>query len=214
MKINKGILIIFSTLMCFIVLSACGSSTENSSTTLENQSQNNSSNQSTNEEFSENAPDSESNDRDKKEIDNNDTNEKEDTSSKNTAIDETSSSNNTDENMKEKYVKKINETKSEAEKLEATDSSTYALKKVEDDRWGMWDQLLNEIYGALKEQLPAEELEQLKEEQRNWIKNRDERALEASLKYKGGTQEHLEYSAVSANITEERCYELVEDYMK
>ncbi|WP_240050779.1 lysozyme inhibitor LprI family protein [Metabacillus litoralis] len=116
--------------------------------------------------------------------------------------------------MKEKYVKKINETKSEVEKLEATDSSTYALKKVEDDRWEIWDKLLNEIYGALKEQLSAEEMDQLKEEQRNWIKNRDERALEASLKYKGGTQEHLEYSAVSANITEERCYELVEDYMK
>jgi uncharacterized protein YecT (DUF1311 family) len=74
--------------------------------------------------------------------------------------------------------------------------------------------LLNEIYGALKGQLTPEKMDQLIEEQRNWIKFRDDRALEASLKYKGGTQEQLEYVAVLANLTEKRCYELVANYMK
>ncbi|WP_413465936.1 lysozyme inhibitor LprI family protein [Metabacillus litoralis] len=85
---------------------------------------------------------------------------------------------------------------------------------MENNRWGIWDKLLNEIYTALKKQLSQKKMNQLREEQRTWIESRDERALEASLKYKGGTQEHLEYVAVLANLTEERCYELVENYMK
>ena len=88
------------------------------------------------------------------------------------------------------------------------------MKKVEDDRWKIWDGLLNEIYGVLKEQLSTEEMDQLRKEQRNWINHRDATALEASKKYEGGTQETLEYSAVAANLTEERCFKLVEIYMK
>lgn len=141
---------------------------------------------------------------------NNEPNEKEDTStSESTEVKEEAST-----SLKEKYLQQLNNTKKEAEELEPTDSSTYALKKVENDRWELWDELLNEIYGVLGEQLSAEEMNQLREEQRNWVKNRDDSALEASLKFKGGTQEHLEYVAVLANLTEERCYELVSDYMK
>lgn len=136
--------------------------------------------------------------------DNKELNENEDTS---TNGEEASTS------LKEKYLQQLHDTKKEAKELEPTDPSTYALKKVENDRWELWDELLNEIYGLLKEQLSAEEMNQLREEQRNWIKNRDDSALVASLKFKGGTQEHLEYAAVLANLTEERCYELVSDYM-
>lgn len=142
--------------------------------------------------------------------DNNEQNEKEDTSTSEAAEvnKEVSTS------LKEKYLQQLDDTKKEAEELEPIDSSTYALKKVENDRWELWDELLNEIYGVLKEQLSAEEMDQLREEQRNWIKFRDDSALEASHKFKGGTQEHLEYVAVLANLTEERCYELVANYMK
>ncbi|MCP1160985.1 MULTISPECIES: lysozyme inhibitor LprI family protein [Bacillaceae] len=121
--------------------------------------------------------------------------------------------NETEDSLKEEYLQKLNNSKKEADALEAADSSTYALKKVENDRWEIWDERLNEIYGVLQERLPAEEMESLREEQRDWLKERDARALEASLKYEGGTQEHLEYVAVLADLTEERCYELVENYM-
>ncbi|WP_273131189.1 lysozyme inhibitor LprI family protein [Bacillus weihaiensis] len=117
------------------------------------------------------------------------------------------------ENIKNEYLKKLTDTKEITEKLEATDSSTYALKEVENKRWEIWDKLLNEIYGVLEEQLQSDQMDQLRQEQRNWVTERDESALDASLKYKGGTQEHLEYVSVLANHTEERCYELVEMYM-
>ncbi|MCG7344896.1 DUF1311 domain-containing protein [Sporosarcina sp. ACRSL] len=140
----------------------------------------------------------------------------EDSSNENTTV---STTENTSDNeftisKKDGYLKKLNDTKKELEEVEAEDSSTFTLKKVENDRWEVWDALLNEIYGVLKEQLPPEEMNQLKEEQRKWIQYRDDSALEASLLFKGGTQEHLEYVAVLANLTEERCYGLVETYMK
>lgn len=118
------------------------------------------------------------------------------------------------ENIKEEYLKKLNETKKEIDAMEATDTSTYALKDLAGNRWELWDDLLNEVYGVLEEQLSTEEMDQLREEQRNWLTYRDDTALEASLKYKGGTQEHLEYVTVLGNLTEERCYELVEEYIK
>ncbi|WP_027965049.1 lysozyme inhibitor LprI family protein [Halalkalibacillus halophilus] len=137
-------------------------------------------------------------------------------SSEETSNSESKEENTSDQsqgNFKEEYLEKLEETKNKTENLEATDSSTYALKKVENDRWELWDELLNEIYGVLTEELTSEEMEQLREEQRDWIEKRDERALEASLEYEGGTQEQLEYVSVLANVTEERCYELVEEYM-
>ncbi|MEK4520971.1 lysozyme inhibitor LprI family protein [Psychrobacillus sp. FSL W7-1457] len=183
---NKKYIIPIVTLVLAALLAACEESPE-TSTELDNQSQNSEVSQ------------------DKKSV-----------------LDENkSTSNDTQENpvpkdstLKEEYLIKLNNTKLEAENLKATDSSTYALKKVEDDRWVLWDELLNEIYGALKEQLSPEEMDQLRENQRQWLKDRDEQALEASLKFKGGTQEHLEYVAVLANLTEKRCYELVDSYMK
>lgn len=77
-----------------------------------------------------------------------------------------------------------------------------------------WDKALNEIYQVLKQQLPQAEMSKLKEEQRNWITLRDETAAKAAAKYEGGTAEGLEYAATLAGVTRDRCYKLVELYMK
>ncbi|WP_231687749.1 lysozyme inhibitor LprI family protein [Bacillus sp. CHD6a] len=138
----------------------------------------------------------------------------EDTNKTNEKVDASIHEEEASTSVKEKYLKQSEYTKKEAEEWKATDSSTYALKKVENDRWELWDNFLNEIYGVLEEQLPAKEMDELREKQRNWITYRDDTALAASLKYKGGTQEHLEYVSVLANLTEERCYELITKYMK
>ncbi|MFC4025549.1 lysozyme inhibitor LprI family protein [Oceanobacillus longus] len=212
MKSNRKILIAIVTFVFVILLAACENSSNESSAKLDNQSQNNNSSQDTNDDSS-NVDSTESASK-TSETDINNVNEKEDTSNNVSEKEENPSTDNTTESLKEAYLEKLNNTKIEAEELEPTDSSTFALKKVENDRWDLWDGLLNEIYGVLKEQLLPNEMNQLREEQRNWIQYRDDQALEASLKYKGGTQEHLEYVSVLANLTEERCYELVADYMK
>lgn len=116
--------------------------------------------------------------------------------------------------LKEDYLQKLNEAKNEWDDKEPTDSSTYAHKNLEGAKFDVWDGLLNEVYGVLEENLSEENMNQLREEQRNWLAYRDETAKEASLKYEGGTQEQLEYTAVLVNLTEERSFELVDEYME
>jgi uncharacterized protein YecT (DUF1311 family) len=118
--------------------------------------------------------------------------------------------------MQSQYIKQLDETKAafEEEAELSNDYSTYALKYFEDRRFDAWDAHLNEVYGMLKENLPADQFNQLKQEQRLWIKSRDTSAMEASEKFRGTTSEHLEYSATLANLTESRCYNLVRIYMK
>jgi|SRR5690625_479789 len=116
--------------------------------------------------------------------------------------------------LKKVYLEKLNEAKNEWDDKEPTDSSTYAQKNLEGEKFDVWDGLLNEVYGVLEEKLSKENMDQLREEQRNWLSYRDETAKEASLKYEGGTQEHLEYTAVLVNLTEERSFELVDNYME
>ncbi|HLR67068.1 MAG TPA: lysozyme inhibitor LprI family protein [Virgibacillus sp.] len=116
--------------------------------------------------------------------------------------------------LKKVYLEKLNEAKNEWDDKEPTDSSTYAQKNLEGEKFDVWDGLLNEVYGVLEEKLSKENMDQLREEQRNWLSYRDETAKEASLKYEGGTQEHLEYTAVLVVLTEERSFELVDNYME
>jgi uncharacterized protein YecT (DUF1311 family) len=135
-----------------------------------------------------------------------DLNEDKDSSNQTATTKETTST-------KEVYLQKLADTKKQTADMEAVDTSTYALKHVENERYEAWDKLLNEIYGVLKQQLSSEDMDQLRKEQRDWIADRDATAKEASMKYEGGTMEHLEYVAVLANLTKERAYILVEVYM-
>ncbi len=77
-----------------------------------------------------------------------------------------------------------------------------------------WDDALNEIYGVLKQYLPSDEMSKLKQKELNWISYRDKTAKEESLLNEGGTLEGLTYISVLGTLTKERCYELVENYMK
>ncbi|WP_339164245.1 lysozyme inhibitor LprI family protein [Siminovitchia sp. FSL W7-1587] len=214
MKNNRTFLLGMLTVV-FVILAACGNSSDESSAGLDKQSPNNNTQN----------PNADSSNADSAENDSNhdkantadtrsETNEKADISTN--ELKEEDASTNQTASLKEEYLKKLNETKKEMDELKNNpeDDSTYALKKVEGDRYDVWDGLLNEVYEVLQKQLPSEEMDQLRKEQREWIAYRDNSAKEASLTYKGGTMEQLEFVAVQADITEERCFELVEDYME
>lgn len=80
--------------------------------------------------------------------------------------------------------------------------------------YGRWDDALNEIYGVLKQQLTNIEMSNLKTEQRQWINDRDKTAEEAGKDFEGGSWEPVVYMDVMGQLTKERCYKLVEKYMK
>lgn len=196
MKIRK----IMVPIAALLLLAACNNSATESSTSANNEPENNSISQN---EMQENT--------------NTESAEAANTNNTNTTESEKDSGANDDKvSQKEEYLTKLNTKKKEMDELRNNpeDDSTYAMKKVEGERYKAWDDLLNEIYGVLQKQLSSEEMEQLKQEQREWIENRDSKAKEASLKYEGGTMEQLEYVAVLADLTEERCFALVEGYMR
>ncbi|GAA0440819.1 hypothetical protein GCM10008983_17380 [Lentibacillus halophilus] len=207
-------LLVFMILAAVLVLStACGNSSDASNDAEDAQSENQHSTQKASDDQSKtNAVKNAVNDNDT-DTNTNDTNSNE---SNNKPDEEKGTSANNTKGKKQAYLKQLNETENEMKKQQNNleDNSTYALKAVAGNRSDAWDDHLNDIYDTLEKQLSTEQMDQLRQEQREWISNRNEQAKEASLKYEGGTQEQLEYVTVQANITKDRCFELVEDYMK
>jgi len=117
---------------------------------------------------------------------------------------------------KEKYLKQLNDIDNSLSDLnnQYNSGTQTEMHEAKSEILSKWDNALNEIYGVLKKQLSADEMSSLKEEQRNWIKKRDQKAKEESSVFTGGTMEATIYVATQAQLTKERCYELVQKYMK
>lgn len=200
MKNNRKLLIIVVTVL-LVIVSACGNSIDPSNGSTDNESKNEKSTQKSGADIS-NKDDIE------KASGSDHTNEKVDMSQKDAS--------EIKESTKEKYLQKWEETKNKVAEMRKNpvDDTTFALKKVEGDAYELLDDLLNEIYGVLEKQLNKEEMNQLRKEQREWLINRENIAKKESLKYEGGTLEQYEYVRTINNLTEKRCFELIENYMK
>ncbi|MGO4888810.1 lysozyme inhibitor LprI family protein [Anaerobacillus sp. MEB173] len=118
--------------------------------------------------------------------------------------------------QKNKYLQKLAEIEKGLSDLDYLykNGVTIELTEAESKRYERWDDALNEIYGVLKQQMPGSEFEKLRNEQRNWISYRDQKAEEDAAEFEGGTFARVQYLSTLATLTEKRCYELVEGYMK
>ncbi|RYG74175.1 DUF1311 domain-containing protein [Lentibacillus lipolyticus] len=213
MKSSRKFLMVMLTVV-LVLLAACDNSAEKSSAKSDNQSPDSN--------LTEGADDNKSNqEMEDAQGDTDDTriNNPEDTS-KNTSADSndgvslnsSASDSEVAGTKKEKYLEKLNEME-ESDRYAEAGSTMPELEKQEAERYKNWDEALNEIYGELEEQLSTEQMDTLREEQRNWVEHRDEAAKEASLEYEGGSTESLEYVATQASLTRDRCYALVAKYM-
>lgn len=97
------------------------------------------------------------------------------------------------------------------DKLEGT---TLDMREATSEIYTAWDEILNEVYSEIMSTLSSEEKDKLILEETNWIKERDEKADNAAKEVEGGTMEPLARTSSLANSTKERCYELVNNYMK
>ena len=102
----------------------------------------------------------------------------------------------------------------ESEKNDDYTGTTAGMASLGSISYEKWDNALNKIYGELKNQLSQNEMETLKVAQRSWVKYRDEQAQSAADEYEGGSLSSVEYAFTLANLTKERCYELINKYMK
>lgn len=115
------------------------------------------------------------------------------------------------------YIQKLSELELELESTYAyvyENGSNAEMIDAEYEKYMQWDYILNEIYGEIKKYLPEKEMDELKSIQRQWITERDNSAKDASKEFEGGTGAPLVYNSVLAEQTKERCYQLVDKYMR
>lgn len=120
------------------------------------------------------------------------------------------------ESKKDIYLQKLDDIEVGLADLRELSGSgiTLDMRKAASETYRRWDDVLNEIYSVLKVELSSSDMDVLTEKQLEWIDYRDKTAKEDSLKYKGGTIEPVVYTSTLASLTKERCYELVNLYMK
>ena len=130
---------------------------------------------------------------------------------------DSSDDNSNTSSTKQIYLEKLNKLDEDLNKsLKEKYDSGITLQMVEagSEEYSQWDNILNEIYSELKQQLTEKEMDKLTEEELNWIKIRDEKSEAAANEFKGGTMEPLNKVMSLITSTKERCYELVNQYMK
>lgn len=92
--------------------------------------------------------------------------------------------------------------------------SNADMKAAAAEEYRRWDDVLNEIYSVLKGQLSYIEMNSLEKEELQWIKYKENEADRCASAFRGGTAEGLVYTSKLAELTKDRCYYLVNNYMK
>lgn len=77
------------------------------------------------------------------------------------------------------------------------------------DIYVLWDDLLNDMWKVIKENLDEESMDELLKEQREWIDEKEKAVKEAGNEYAGGSMAPLVSNQKAAELTKERVYELV-----
>ncbi|CEP79999.1 lysozyme inhibitor LprI family protein [Paraclostridium sordellii] len=117
---------------------------------------------------------------------------------------------------KNEYINKLNATEEGMSDLDYLyeNGTTGEMGQAEATKLKRWDNMLNEIYSLLKTQLTQSEMNELRNKQRSWIEYRDKTAENEASENTGGTLYNVVYNGSLARLTKERCYELVNTYMK
>ncbi|OPJ60152.1 lysozyme inhibitor LprI family protein [Clostridium chromiireducens] len=136
-------------------------------------------------------------------------------SSDNNKVSFNDKSNNTNqESKKQEYKAKLDNIELGFKGFNDANATTNDMYQEACKEHKQWDDALNEIYGVLKAQLPASDMKKLQNEELQWIKDRDAKAKKDAEEMAGGTMEKVLFQGSLANSTKERCYVLVEKYMK
>jgi len=116
------------------------------------------------------------------------------------------------------YLEKLDDIQKKLDELpikaDADQGVTNAMKSFYAISYEKYDEVLNEIYRGLKEELPEETMKKLQAEQIQWIKEKEYESEKEKEPYRGGTFEYVAYYISLYDSTKSRCYELVNQYME
>ena len=97
---------------------------------------------------------------------------------------------------------------------EDLDLTQAEMNEASSELYATWDSALNILWNELKEELPDDEFSKLLDEQREWIKAKEDAVAKAGAEYEGGSMHSLVVNMEAADITEKRVYELYEIYQQ
>ena len=118
---------------------------------------------------------------------------------------------------KEQFLEQLDKLKVDLDNTKDTryeSSVTVDLVDAASEEYKLWDDKLNEIYSYLQSILPEDEMNNLTKEELQWIAIRDEKSEEAAKKNEGGTIAPFNKIMSLISSTRDRCYELVNNYIK
>lgn len=119
-----------------------------------------------------------------------------------------------EDSKKQEYKDKLNKIELGFKGFNSEAATTSDMYQEEYKEYKQWDDELNEIYGVLKVQLVPSDMKKLQAEEIQWIKDRDTKAQKDSGEMAGGSMQKVLYEGSLVQSTEERCYVLVDKYMK
>ncbi|MEE1130591.1 MAG: lysozyme inhibitor LprI family protein [Caryophanon sp.] len=112
------------------------------------------------------------------------------------------------------YEQKLNATSASAERVYDNAMTTIEMEEAAQKAFALWDALLNEMYGVLKNELSAADFEELRADQREWIAERDDYATyQATEQANGGSAYTMLYIDAQAQYTAQRCSDFLYDFM-
>lgn len=113
------------------------------------------------------------------------------------------------------YKTRLEELDTQIERNRAADAEKpvgNSVKARSENELKLWEAELDGIMKALETRLGSEDIEKLYAKQREWRRDRDAKALEASKKQNGSSLEEVEYTVSLTVSTRSRAYELVKEY--
>lgn len=96
------------------------------------------------------------------------------------------------------------------ERLRKGDLSQSEMNQLSREMFQLWDTELNSLWSRLSETLDGDAMEQLTEEEREWIRRKEQEVEAAGKEAEGGSLQPLLENDKAAELTRERVYELAE----
>lgn len=126
----------------------------------------------------------------------------------------TSETSNASSNNSSTYQERINQLWDEYNQCANVTESQMAINRAYGTNATNWDNLMNDIYGTIREKISSSEFETLKTSQKEWLAKRENDAKESASDWEGGSGYNMAYYAALAESTGQRCEWLVDQYLK
>lgn len=107
----------------------------------------------------------------------------------------------------------VDEAKVIEDRLQTEDLTQMDMNSLSGEIYSIWDSTLNAIWVEVKDNLDSDKFEKVLEEQRAWVKEKEEQVTKAGQEYEGGSIQALIENDKAAELTKERAYQLAE-YLK